>query len=430
MAGFYDNLFRDTTGSFGSVLLRDYKHAAKIFGTVNYSNAPRLKFLFHTYFDINKEAYPSKDETTNNFGVVVKNVKLPSYTVNIAEMNQYNRKRLIQTKIKYDPVSITFHDDTGNMIRNLWKAYYYYHYYDGNVPKVHPSGKALNEGYNKRTQYDKDFTDAWGYIGAPSGGTIKTPFFKNIIVYGFHQHSVVAYILINPIITRIDHDNYNYSESAGTMEIKMDIDYETVVYKELQIDGASPYNDVMNFGTPQFYDTLLSPIAKPGSNSLVPGKTGYVPAKGGMKDTLPQTDNLSGDNFVDYNINNVTTNEIDSATATQGLKDALNNSSGSNRNAPFSILGYGQSPGYAGTNGVSRTGLQEPPTVSGIEYAGLDFPTATNPNYAGGLDFPTATNPNYAAGLDFQPAVNPDYAGGLDFPPAGGQLNTSQDPWT
>jgi hypothetical protein len=55
-------------------------------------------------------------------------------------MNQYNRKRIVQTKIKYDPIDISFHDDNGSgvgtanlggTVRALWKAYYNYYYFDG-----------------------------------------------------------------------------------------------------------------------------------------------------------------------------------------------------------------------------------------------------------------------------------------------------------
>ena len=51
-------------------------------------------------------------------------------------MNQYNRKRIVQTKIKYDPVEINFHDDNRNLITSLWYDYYTYYYNDANKPDV------------------------------------------------------------------------------------------------------------------------------------------------------------------------------------------------------------------------------------------------------------------------------------------------------
>jgi len=40
-------------------------------------------------------------------------------------------KELYKLKINYCPVVIIFYDDNGNMMRNLWKAYYTYYYNDG-----------------------------------------------------------------------------------------------------------------------------------------------------------------------------------------------------------------------------------------------------------------------------------------------------------
>ena len=42
---------------FGSQILRDYTHASKIFKPNSYANTPKFKFLFHTFFDINPQAY-------------------------------------------------------------------------------------------------------------------------------------------------------------------------------------------------------------------------------------------------------------------------------------------------------------------------------------------------------------------------------------
>mgnify|MGYP000325908804 FL=1 len=141
MSGLIPNLLTDAGKAFfGNDYLRDFQHASKVFRTNNYAYAPKFKFLFHVYFEINQNidksvlAFPSDA----NFGLAVKTVQLPKYTFDLQVMNQYNRKRIVQTKLKYDPVSVTLHDDTANVIRKLWFAYYSYYYKDptqvGNVP--------------------------------------------------------------------------------------------------------------------------------------------------------------------------------------------------------------------------------------------------------------------------------------------------------
>lgn len=285
----------------GETYIRDYTHAAKVFRTAGYELSPKLKFLFHTYFDINPDVYAINPQE-NNFGVLVKSVKLPSFSIKTFDLNQYNRKRIIQTKINYENINITFHDDSNNVITKLWDAYYSYYFKDstnldvfkGKRGSTGPSADgstAMKQNYNNRNIYNKDLTgdNNWGYIGetfADSTSQVKVPFFRNITVFGFSRHNFTAYTLINPMITKFDHDSYNYNEGAGTLECKMDISYETVVYNEGGMDGRNPDNIVQGFALNTYYDKELSPITPDGNNEPVPGPSGYEPSNGGFVQTL------------------------------------------------------------------------------------------------------------------------------------------------
>lgn len=402
MSGFFENLLKDAAGAFfGSEYLRDFNHASKTFRTNSYQNAPKLKFLFHTYFDINPVAYNKGLQTGTNLGLLVKTVKLPSYTFTTQELNQYNRKRIIQTKIKYDPINITFHDDGGNVIRDMWKAYYGYYYKDGTKPNIalagNRGGRNINSSagatqngqasaYNNRTQYDASIQGNadWGYIGEPAGGGTgpKVPFFKRITVFGLNQHNWVAYTLVNPLITRFSHDTYSYSENTGTMEMTMDIDYETVVYDSGALDGRSPGNIVSGFGDNATYDRRLSPIAKPGSNATILGQGGLVDAVGGTLDALSsgnilgavQTAGTAYNTFKNVNIKNVATQE-----ALTGLQNAATNTPNVNRNAGFNIPGpFGASPGPSGIASSPTVGtVSAPAAVGAITTAGRQLVPGT-----------------------------------------------------
>lgn len=286
----------------GSDYLRDYRHAAKTFRTKSYAFAPKYKFLFHTYFRVNEAAYP--EGAGKNFGVLVKDVKLPSFTPQVTQLNQYNRKRLVQTKLKYDPVNISFHDDNSNVINKLWYAYYTYYYTDGTKPYLQfigyrdqststpRQGSNTDEGvvpaYSINNIYSDQITGDtdWGFNGdsAQVEGTKlkKVPFFKDITVFGFNQHSYTAYTLINPMITNFAHDTYNYEEGSGVMKNTMMLDYETVVYTEGAIDGRTPGNIVGGFGDNATYDRKTSPIMLPGANATFLGPGGIADAAGGI----------------------------------------------------------------------------------------------------------------------------------------------------
>jgi hypothetical protein len=408
MAGFIQNLLQGATGTFfGSDFLRDYTHASKTFRTNAYQYSPKFKFLFHVYFDINPQAYNQNVNTNTNFGLAVKTAKLPGYTFDTAQLNQYNRKRIIQTKIKYDPVSITFHDDNGTAsgtptaggaIRSLWKAYYNYYYADGRNPQVifggarggiNPNlGSAGGSGgtaqttsgatYNSRTQYEPSISGDtnWGYIGdtnipSDSGGQ-KIPFFKNITIFGFNQHNYVAYTLINPIITQFGHDTYSYAEGSGTMENQMTLDYETVAYNEGAISGKSPSDIVTGFGTQQNYDRTLSPIARPGSNQTILGQGGLVDGANGVLSNLADRNFLGAamaagttyNTFKNANLKQIVKGEV-----TAGILNAVQQTPNRNINVATPI--FGATPSNTGTAGSPPPNTQASPTQVGTSpYAG------------------------------------------------------------
>jgi hypothetical protein len=277
--------------------LRDYTHASKTFRTNAYELKPRFKFLFHVVFTLNYNEIPAlknakifNPENVYNLSLAVKTVELPKFSIDTTTLNQYNRKRVVQTKINYEPVSITFHDDGGDNIREMWYQYYSYYYKDpaqkyvNNAPTTNGSigqttGNQVPFDYNARDIYSQNRSVSdWGFIGenfmdGTSSASGKPPFFKDIQIYGFDQHKYARYILINPVITAYNHDTYNYSEGSGTMQNTMTIRYETVKY----LSGALGKPDAnVSWPDPAHYDTQPSPLARAGSTASVFGQGGLL----------------------------------------------------------------------------------------------------------------------------------------------------------
>lgn len=320
MAGFVQNLLQDAAkivtkeagnavkGFFTADYLRDYTHASKTFRAGSYGYAPKYKFLFHVYFDVNKQYIQATQgwPEDQNFGLAVKNIDLPKYSFDLETLNQYNRKRIIQTKVKYDPIQITFHDDNQNLIRRLWYTYYTYYYKDATQPDINTQTTASitsNTGQseeqvnlNFRNIYQSTITNNdWGYVGeggqtydaqASAVYNSKVPFFSGINIYGFNQHNFVLYRLVNPIIESFAHDKYDYAQGNGVMENSMTLQYESVKYYEGAIDGRDPNKIVRNFGSQEHYDRTLSPIARPGAQGTIFGQGGLLNAAGGIMQDL------------------------------------------------------------------------------------------------------------------------------------------------
>jgi hypothetical protein len=325
MAYFGENFLQGfTNGFFSAPGLKDYQHASKTFTSNGYELSPRYKFLFHVYFNINTGLIPAlrtvygssgADGDINSIGLMVKNIDLPSYQIKVDTLNQYNRKRLVQTQLEYQPINIEFNDDQGDLIRNLWYNYYAYYYKDPNqtydgIPNQNGTLGQIQTaqegfGYNTRDTYDpvRQVND-WGYIGesyndgtaggvATAGNNGKPSFFKDITIYGLSQKKFVAYTLINPMITSWKHDQYDYSQDAGIMSNRVEVRYETVKYYKGTVGGFNPSAPVQGFSDPAHYDLTKSGIARPGSTATVFGQGGLIDAGAGVIEDLSKG-NLAG----------------------------------------------------------------------------------------------------------------------------------------
>jgi hypothetical protein len=290
--------------------VKDYSHAAKTFETNGYQLSPRLKFLYHVFFNINTGQIPQLQAaygsgTVETIGMMVKSIDLPKFKVDTTVMNQYNRKRVIQSKMRYEPSRITMHDDQSDLIRNLWYNYYTYYYKDPSqkyqsVPNT--SGtlgmlQSMSNGfnYNANDIYSQTLQSAdWGFIGesysdGTNTGTTSTgkpPFFRDITIYGLSQKKYAAWTLINPLISQWNSDSYDYSEGGGTMKNDVTIEYETVKYYSGAVGSQHPSSKVPGFSDPAHYDIVPSGITRPGGARSVFGQGGLLDAVGGTVEDL------------------------------------------------------------------------------------------------------------------------------------------------
>lgn len=400
MSGLYNDLLgpeeniRTQGGRPRVVALRDFAHASNIFRSNNYKLAPKHKFLFHVYFEINPGNYAVPFPDDYNISVLVKTIKLPSFTTQQQELNQYNRKRTVQTKIRYDNVDITWHDDNSNLMRNLWYNYYTYYYGDSlNKSEVASPSAPITQNLARNNGARYDFTDrsgyrginpqlsnqVWGYYGEtqPGSGTgspskpgVKPPFFKNIYIYGLSQHRATTYVLINPLISTFSHDTYAYNEGNGVMENRMTISYEFVKYSEGGIDGTEPSTSVPDFATESNYDRRPSPRMSPGANRKLIGPSGYVEADGGYMSDLSTANGDSAatnKSSIAYNTNktqNLEKNVLVEISREVTITQAYIGGSSLIRNASFNFPVYGQTGMTSGTAGSETDGTSAPQEIS------------------------------------------------------------------
>jgi hypothetical protein len=288
-------------GFFGSDYLKDYKHASKTFLSNGSELLPRQKFLFHVYFTLNIEQIPAlrsqfAGESAATISLLVKSIQLPNFQVSIDELNQYNRKRLIQKKIEYQPCQIVFHDDSKDMVRRMWYNYFTYYYKDSahkyDLNDQSTGGDATPPGfsYNDRDIYANErLVNDWGFVGeSPSDGTSsksgKPSFFRDIRIFGMSQKKYAEYVLINPMIEQWQHDNYDYSEQGGLLNT-MSVKYEAVKYRAGAINGSTGA-PIPGFAQPNYYDKSPSSLGRPGATRSILGPGGLLDAGLGVAGDL------------------------------------------------------------------------------------------------------------------------------------------------
>lgn len=235
------------------VQFRDQQHAARLFTDDQFRLAPKHKFLFHVYFNINPATLTDINLTQrhkNEIGMLVKSVDLPGYSVTVETANQYNRKKNIQSTHKFNEITISFHDDNMGVVNQLWQNYYAYYYAD--------SRSAFEPGAFGRTA-TKNFDYINSKYGLDNGS--RAPFFNYITLYQMARHDYVSYRLVNPIITGWTHNKVDYAQ-GGVHDNTVKLAYEAVAYGSGQIsEGAIEGFGVEHYDqTPSVLQTGAPPV--------------------------------------------------------------------------------------------------------------------------------------------------------------------------
>jgi hypothetical protein len=237
-----------------NVLMRDQQHAARTFVDDQFRLAPKHKFLFHVAFNINIGALKNIDlvqRHRNEINMLVKSCSLPQFSVTAETLNQYNRKKNVQTTHKHNPIDIIFHDDNMGIINQLWQNYYKYYYAD-------PISAEDTNAYRRNATKGYSFIN--NNYGLDNGSL--NPFFNYITIYQMARHDYVSYKLHNPIITNWNHNKVDYSQNT-VHDNQMQLTYEAVSYNSGKVSQGDPEGFSL-----EHYDQTPSPLQVGDANTI------------------------------------------------------------------------------------------------------------------------------------------------------------------
>ena len=237
MAGTYPPFSRLNI-SMSRTILRNDQLATKLYGANNpgqpMTMIPKIRYMFYVNFVLNGAA-PSMDNTNflsnlgkpgieGNVSFKVKTIDKPKVDPTVVELNQYNRKRLVYSKVEYMPFTIKLHDSVDSAVVKLWKDYFTYYFADSRTKS------ATDLGYTGSGPTGSSFVDSSGWGLRPIAE--DTNFFTRIELYSLFGGKYQMTAFLNPRITNIDFEQYD-SSSSDPEEVSITFKYEALEYNEV-----------------------------------------------------------------------------------------------------------------------------------------------------------------------------------------------------
>ena len=297
----FSSLFTSLTGT-GFYYEKNSRHATYNFNQdaqALYRNQPRFPFEYYININLNNvgtaSSYIADYFNSPQWAQVmplVKSIDMPSMKIETTQLNQYNRKRISQSKIDFEPVKVVFHDVADGKTLKFWDIYYRYYFGDGSepgkneakntqqknktysvetliknaTPKLNPAianlptsiknlfqsnaptgaNSPVNTNGNKEMTEnivaDKLDSHLFGF-NLPQVGNVRN-LIQTIDIFQVHGGRFNQVTLVNPRVAAFTHDVLNYSTSDKTLELTFTFEYEYAYYtiQNMKLGGGETNN--------------------------------------------------------------------------------------------------------------------------------------------------------------------------------------------
>lgn len=283
----FSSIFTSLTGA-GFFYEKNPRHTTYNFNQDSlslYRNQPRFPFEYYININLNDVGTARQyiadyfnSTTWQQIAPLVKSIEMPSFKIETTPLNQYNRKRLSQTAISYDPVKVVFHDVADGKTLKFWEMYYRYYFADGSEPGMNnpKQSQQKNQTYSVES-FLKNITPKLNpaianlpasvknlfQSNAPTGANLPTStngekrkitdivednlenhnfgfnlqtidnvrsLIQTIDIYQVHGGRFNQVTLVNPRIASFQHDTLAYATTDKTLELTFTFEYEYAFY--------------------------------------------------------------------------------------------------------------------------------------------------------------------------------------------------------
>ncbi|MEM5877536.1 MAG: hypothetical protein QXF12_01525 [Candidatus Aenigmatarchaeota archaeon] len=229
-----------------NIYLKGSRIAAKQFNFGNTgldSRLPRHKFLFFINF---VSPRPEITKNYNDFGTgisfLVKSFSKPGFSIRTEILNQYNKKRIVQSMVEYDPITITFYNTYDKKVIDFINDYMKFYFGDFKAQKSlawnndiiapifqYVSGNGPQDGIDWGFNFPPLFS---GRANNKTFDLSNSYFFSEINLYQFGSGYVDKFTFVNPKITKVSFENEDYSEGNAPDMITVNLVYEGMILRE------------------------------------------------------------------------------------------------------------------------------------------------------------------------------------------------------
>lgn len=153
------------------------------------------------------------DDTVEvDFPFVIKNTDRPSVEASTETVNQYNKRKVIHTGVKYNPINMTLYDTADNAAMKMWVDYAKFYYGDYTQNELGYSDDVLNNELF-------DTGEGWGFkvpdvpLGILDGGAGSQHYYQSLQIYQIWGNEFTSYKLLNPRFSSFSPDELTYDNS-------------------------------------------------------------------------------------------------------------------------------------------------------------------------------------------------------------------------
>ena len=174
-------------------------------------------------------------------------VEGPKFQIQQDVINQYNRKRVVNRKVDYDPVSLRMYDTVDGLGLKFAKMLYEFEFQNARLytPSGHPAdgpGGANRDNFQESILTNENQFKKNHNFGMRAQPNHTHRLIKSIDLYQLAGTLYSRAKMIHPRLSRMDMDQFDYSSSAVT-NLSLGFQYENLLFDEVAVkDESLPSN--------------------------------------------------------------------------------------------------------------------------------------------------------------------------------------------